>query len=194
MNFNPSISLLNGNYYLAGLWQTEKYFSDYTEIIKNSFEFKPFTNERNILLSKEMSQVESVAIHIRKGADYEKKIVRGTCDINYYNNAIAYILKRIKNPHFYIFTDNKKWVIENIKDINYTLIDWNPISGAENYLDMQLMSCCKHNIIANSTYSWWGAWLNNNLNKIVICPENWYNSKSTYFNTLDLIPDNWIKI
>ena len=193
LSYNPLISELQGEYFLSGLWQSEKYFNRYSQIIKHSFQFKAFTDEKNILLSMEMSQVSSIAIHIRKGADYERKNVKGTCDINYYNRAIEYIRERIKDPNFYIFTDNKKWVSENIKDINYTLIDWNPVSGAENYLDMQLMSCCKHNIIANSTYSWWGAWLNDNPDKLVLCPEIWYN-KSADLDTNDLIPESWIKL
>jgi len=194
MNYNPNINKLEGDYYLSGLWQSEKYFYDYKDIIKSTFMFKEFTDERNVLLSKNMSEQESIAIHIRKGADYEKKIIRGTCDINYYKSAIECIQSKIGNPQFYIFTDNKKWVNENIRDINYTLVDWNPVSGAENYLDMQLMSCCKHNIIANSTYSWWGAWLNSNRDKVIIGPKKWYNSKSPYFNTNDLIPENWIRL
>lgn len=191
--YNPLIFELKEDYYLSGLWQSEKYFNCCSELIKRSFQFKPFQDTKNILLFKELSQSESVAIHIRKGSDYNRKNVAGTCDINYYKRAIAYIHKATKDPHFYIFTDNKKWVSESINNIAYTLVDWNPVSGAENYLDMQLMSGCKHNIIANSTYSWWGAWLNDNPEKIVICPENWYN-KSSHLNTTDLIPENWIKI
>lgn len=191
--YNPKIAELQDDYYLSGLWQSEKYFNCCSELIKKSFQFKAFKETKNILLSTELSQVESVAIHIRKGSDYTRKNVIGTCDINYYKRAIEYIQSTTKDPHFYIFTDNKKWVSENIKAIDYTLVDWNPVSGVENYLDMQLMSCCKHNIIANSTYSWWGAWLNGNPDKIVLCPEDWYN-KSSRLNTTDLIPENWIRL
>jgi hypothetical protein len=193
LSYNPLISGLNGDYFLSGLWQSEKYFNGYSQLIKHSFQFKAFADEKNILLSNEMSQGASVAIHIRKGADYERKNVIGTCDINYYKRAVEYIQKRIKDPYYYIFTDNVQWVSEHIKDINYTLIDWNPVSGVENYLDMQLMSCCKHNIIANSTYSWWGAWLNGNPDKLVLCPKIWYN-KSSGLDTNDLIPESWIKL
>lgn len=193
LKFNPLISKLQGDFFLSGLWQSEKYFLDYREIIKDSFQFKKFRDEKNISLSEELSQVSSVAIHIRKGADYERKNVIGTCDKNYYKRAIKLIQKRVKEPNFYIFTDNEKWVCENITEIDYTLVNWNPTSGIENYLDMQLMSCCKHNIIANSSYSWWGAWLNSNPDKIILCPEKWYN-KHSYLNTSDLIPETWIKL
>jgi len=193
LKFNSLISKLQGDYFLSGLWQSEKYFLDSREIIKDSFQFKKFRDEKNISLSEELSQVSSVAIHIRKGADYERKNVIGTCDKNYYKRAIKLIQKRVKEPNFYIFTDNEKWVFENITEIDYTLVNWNPISGIENYLDMQLMSCCKHNIIANSSYSWWGAWLNSNPDKIILCPEKWYN-KSSCLNTSDLIPESWIKL
>ncbi|NUN81029.1 alpha-1,2-fucosyltransferase, partial [Bacteroides ovatus] len=75
-------------------------------------------------------------------------------------------------------------------DLDYTLCDWNPTSGKQNYLDMQLMSCAKHNVIANSTYSWWGAWLNENSDKIVIAPKRWFNK----IVTPDILPEQWIKI
>jgi hypothetical protein len=190
LKFNPSILLLEGDYYLEGLWQTEKLFVNIKTEIQNAFIFKKFVDMRNIELSEKLSHEESVSIHIRKGADYNKEITKGTCEPNYYQNAFQYIIGHIKNPKFYVFTDNKQWVERNIHNIEYTLIDWNPISGVDNYIDMQLMTYCKHNIIANSTYSWWGAWLNHNPQKIVIGPQKWYNR----INVKDILPDEWIKV
>lgn len=138
-----------------------------------------------------MLSENSVAIHVRKGADYQSKQNRkNTCTIDYYRLAIDYIRMHVQNPVFYVFTDNKDWVIENFTDLDYTLCDWNPTSGKQNYLDMQLMSCAKHNVIANSTYSWWGAWLNENSDKIVIAPKRWFNK----IVTPDILPEQWIKI
>lgn len=194
--FNPNIFSLKGDFYLSGNWMSEKYFFDSVEMIKESFKFKEFEDNRNILLQKEMQSCESVAIHVRKGADYNNSVNAEVCGIDYYNGAINYIKDNISNPIFYVFSDNKEWVRENFTDFNYQLVDWNPTAGNQNYLDMQLMSSAKHNIIANSTYSWWGAWLNNNKNKICILPLIWFNPhivKKTSIE-LDIAPQNWIAL
>ena len=101
---------------------------------------------------------------------------------------MKYIKKRIDTPHFYIFSNDSLWVKENLKLDNMTIVDWN--SGKDSYKDMLLMSKCKHNIIANSSFSWWGAWLNNNSNKIVISPDKWFND----IEAPDVICDEWVKI
>lgn len=192
--FNSKINQLEGNYYLEGDWQTEHYFKHCQNEIRLAFKFSKFKDERNIRISQNFAKEESVAIHVRKGADYLKKIVEGTCEPSYYIEAIKLIKQKVENPKFYIFTDNKDWVKKNITNIKYTIIDWNPTSGSNNYLDMQLMSLCKHNIIANSSYSWWGAWLNENPQKIVIGPKKWFNYQNKKFDTADLLPVKWIHL
>ena len=126
-----------------------------------------------------MQECESVAIHVRKGDDYRQRIwYQNTCPVEYYRNAVEEMKSRLKEPRFYVFTDNPDWVREHFTDFEYTLVDGNPVSGWGSHFDMQLMSCCKHNIISNSTYSWWGAYLNGNNDKIVICPNIWFNPDS----------------
>jgi hypothetical protein len=191
---DPSLLELIGDYYFEGCWQTEKYFQNIKNEIRRDFKFIPFLEEKNLLFSRKLASEQSIAIHVRKGADYIRKNTDGTCELNYYQRAIKYINENVENPKFYVFTDNQKWVKENFTDFKYEVIDWNPTSGSNSYLDMQLMSCCKHNIIANSTYSWWGAWLNNNPNKIIIGPKKWFNSVNPQYDTSDLLPDNWIKL
>lgn len=188
------IQNLSTDCYLTGYWQTEKYFKQIETIIKNCFNFRPLSDSRNIKLAAMFEQEESVSIHIRKGPDYDKIITKGTCEIDYYERAIDYILNAKTNPKFYIFTDNPNWVRSNIKKIEYTLIDWNPTAGVNNYVDMQLMSLAKNNIIANSSYSWWGAWLNKNPQKIVIAPRVWFNPKSAIKATPDIIPTSWVSL
>lgn len=199
----PSFSYTDGmekkakrNCIYRGFWQSEKYFKHCKKDIQTNFLFKAFDEPENINLSNKMANENSVAIHVRKGADYLKflELWDGTCPVEYYDCAIAYIKEQIENPVFYVFTDNPQWVKENIRDIEYTLVDWNPISGKKNFRDMQLMSCAKHNIIANSTYSWWGAWLNDNVQKIVIAPERWFKSGTFYGDTPDLVPEEWIRL
>ena len=181
------------NCIFCGLWQTELYFNFCEKDVRSNFVFTPFQDDQNIQLAEKMKNENSVAIHIRKGADYLKRnIWDGTCSVEYYNQAINYLKEHVSNPVFYLFTDNPKWVEENLKDIDYKLVDWNPVSGKQSYRDMQLMSYAKHNIIANSTYSWWGAWLNNNPQKIVVAPKIWFNpkiEKAPY-----IIPERWIRL
>lgn len=181
------------NCIFCGLWQTELYFNFCEKDVRRNFVFTPFQDDQNIQLAEKMKNENSVAIHIRKGGDYLKRnIWDGTCSVEYYNQAINYLKEHVSNPVFYLFTDNPKWVEENLKDIDYKLVDWNPVSGKQSYRDMQLMSYAKHNIIANSTYSWWGAWLNNNPQKIVVAPKIWFNpkiEKAPY-----IIPERWIRL
>ena len=181
--------------YLRGYWQTEKYFLPIEEKVRKAFEFPRFTEKNNLIVSENMRKENSVSIHIRKGGDYMRPggTGHGTCTKQYYDNAIKFIKDRVKSPVFYIFTDNKDWVKENISLEKYILVDWNPVSGPTNYRDIQLMSCCKHNIIANSSFSWWGAWLNSNKDKIVIGPEIWFNPDNRS-QPEDLICDSWIKL
>ena len=193
-HYNPAVFDLKANYYIEGYWQTEKYFNDIKNEIRKDFMFRNFDDKRNIDLLHKLQNEESVCIHVRKGPDYKKSITAGACEIDYYNRAIDLIKEKIGSPSFYVFTDNKEWVKDMFKNFKYTLIDWNPVSGPLNYLDMQLMSNCKHNIIANSSYSWWGAWLNQNPDKIVIGPKIWFAKKNIHFDSSDILPKNWIAL
>lgn len=183
----------NCNY--VGLWQTEKYFEDSKDDVRKQFSFLPFDELKNIELAKKMQNENSVAIHFRKGSDYMKfDLYQGICPPEYYLKAIQYIKEYVDAPVFYVFTDNPRWVRDNIHGVKYTMVDWNPTSGKRNFRDMQLMSCAKHNIISNSTYSWWGAWLNKNPDKIVIAPEPWFNPESIYYKDNKIVPDSWVKM
>lgn len=189
------VDKIKGNTLFYGHWQTELYFQDCAGSIRKQFVFLPFSEEKNIQCSLKMRKEESVAIHVRKGDDYNRwKSTHGICERDYYLKAINYVKEKIKNPVFYVFTDNTQWVKDNFPDFDYTLVDWNPIKGKYNFRDMQLMSCAKHNIIANSTYSWWGAWLNNNPSKIVIAPKKWVNGLEPKLAKNNIVPAEWIKM
>ncbi len=114
----------------------------------------------------------------------------GICTMDYYQQAIDIMKSKIVNPKFFIFSNDIEWCHSHLKLADAVYITGN--KGENSYRDMQLMSMCKHNIIANSSFSWWGAWLNNNPDKIVIAPAKWFNDPK--INTRDLIPDDWIKI
>ncbi len=184
------------DYYLDGYWQSEIYFKDFADQIVNTFVFPEFQNEKNINLAAELlKQNDSIAIHVRRG-DYvsspeDAKVFGGVCTIEYYKQAIAEIEKLIKQPKYIVFSDEPEWATKNLALSESTIfVDWN--CNKNSFRDMQLMTCCKHNIIANSSFSWWGAWLNRNPDKIVIAPARWTNYDSTSIR--HCAPDAWLKI
>ena len=193
-NFDKEISNLKGNYYLDGYWQTEKYFLDYQDLIRNEFKVKSDPDDINKKFINQITNSNSVSIHIRHG-DYlinsKTKTVHGVLPLSYYNQAIAIIKNKVTNPVFFVFSDDIEWAKQNLnKDVPIFFMDHN--NADKNYEDLRLMSLCKYNIIANSSFSWWGAWLNDNPNKIVIVPQQWFGDSSKNIN--DLIPKNWLKI
>lgn len=179
------------NVFFTGTWQSEKYFKNIAETIKQKFIFKVPKDEANQKLIEKITNCNAVSIHIRRG-DYLSQnwysshgVIKST---GYYDNAIHFIESKINNPYYFIFSDDINWVKENLKLINCTYINNNTANNS--YADMYLMSLCKHNIIANSTFSWWGAWLNCNENKIVVMPEKWLNTKDCN----EIYPEEWIKL
>jgi len=187
------INDLTEDCYLYGYWQTEKYFAAEAEQIRKDFTFKLPMESNNAELAQHISQVNSVSLHVRRG-DYvsnSKNIAtHGLCSLEYYLVAIQHIAKHIECPHFFIFSDDIAWVKDNLKiDFPHQYVDHN--YGAESYNDMRLMSMCKHHIIANSSFSWWGAWLNPKVDKVVIAPKCWFANKT---NIQDLIPQSWVRL
>jgi hypothetical protein len=191
-NYWSEFKRISNNTYIEGYWQSERYFKDISQHIQTQFKFKqPLTN-LNMELAQSIQLQNSVSIHIRRG-DYisNKKNLQiyNTCDINYYKNAINHILQRVSNPTFYVFSDDISWAKSFLAAYPCVFIDHN--KSKNSYIDMQLMSMCKHNIIANSSFSWWGAWLNSYNRKIVIAPKKWFYKE---ISTEDLIPKSWLKL
>ena len=177
--------------YMIGYWQSENYFNAATTTIQKEFTFRLPMSSRNLEISRRISDCNAVGLHVRRG-DYVKnektREVHGLASINYYNLAISYVSDIVDRPHLFIFSDDIDWVKINLKTNLPTLyLDHN--LGQDSYLDMRLMSLCCHQIIANSSFSWWGAWLNRSPGKIVITPKQWF---ATGVNTADLIPGDWI--
>lgn len=163
--------------YYEGSWQNEKYFKDFQNEIREAFSFKQPLSEMNLNVLDEINENNSVSIHVRRGDYLNDPAYQGVCDVPYYTNAIRYIKKRVEAPFFFIFSNDIDWCQEHITPLcdKYKIIGWN--SGKDSWADMQLMSLCKHNIIAHSSFSWWGAWLNAHESKIVVAPRGWYNEK-----------------
>lgn len=177
--FNNEVFTTESRYY-DGYWQNFKYFESQIPLLQNIFRFKIKANPKTKNLLDILDHKDgSVSIHIRRGDYLKAPNYTGLCGIEYYTKAIEYIKGKIKSPEFYIFSDDITWCKENIahllNDHNYIFVDWN--TCADSPLDMLLMSNCKHNIIANSSFSWWSACLNQNPDKIVCAPEKWTNTK-----------------
>ncbi len=156
--------------YIKGFWQDERYFNAIRQRVIEVFKFRDI-DECNLAVAEELKNCNSVSLHIRRG-DY---ITYGfpIVDVEYYKRAIEYVSDRILNPVFYVFSDDccaAESLMRNI-GVGYILITHN--KGNDSYKDMYLMSQCQHNIIANSSFSWWGAWLNQNKDRIVVAPRNW---------------------
>ena len=131
----------------------------------------------------------SVAIHIRRG-DFVKNASHGICDINYYQNAIEIIKNKIPAPTLFVFSDDLPWVQQNLKtELPIVYVSQLELDETE---ELMLMSQCQHQIIANSTFSWWGAWLNQNPEKIIIAPKKWNNRYQKHYKYL--VPEEWITL
>ncbi|MDQ3047795.1 MAG: alpha-1,2-fucosyltransferase [Bacteroidota bacterium] len=200
--YYPEIEKANKDSYLDGYWQSEKYFRGIDSEIRNDFKFLPSTDTVNIELALKIAECNSVSVHIRRG-DYVSNNVtsefHGTCSPEYYSIAMQAASLKISNPVFFVFSDDPTWVMNQkyISGKNVVLVNHN--KEDKSFEDMRLMSLCKNNIIANSSFSWWAAWLNENPGKLIFAPEKWFNPESKWFkqyniDTSEILPSEWIKI
>jgi hypothetical protein len=188
--FDPALFGLSVPIHLTGYWQSERYFQHISETIRR--ELTPVApldadNERALT---DILRSSSIAVHVRRG-DYLKSAVHGTLPVGYYRRAMDYMASRVSKPVFYVFSDEPSWVHENLHH-PAPLVQMN-INGPERgFRDIQLMSACQYHILANSSFSWWGAWMNTSSEKIVIAPKPWYLRKQ--IETPDLFPEGWVAI
>lgn len=179
--------------YFKGFYQSERFFADIEADVRKAFTFDMTqVSERSKEMAARMdADLNAVSLHIRRGDYLEPKHWENTgsvCQLPYYQNAIAAIKKQLANPVFYVFSDDLAWVRENLPLDNAVYIDWN--KGNDSWQDMMLMSHCRHHIICNSTFSWWGAWLDSHKDKTVIVPERWFRHTETPY----IYPEGWIKV
>lgn len=154
--------------YFAGVFANNCYFDNYRRELLQAFSLKDKMSEANNAMLQEITGTNSVSVHIRRG-DYVKLGL--TCNLDYYYQAINYINSKVEDAHFYIFSDDVAWVKDNLKfDNPHTFVDIN--DGKTGFCDLELMKNCSHNITANSTFSWWAAYLNQNPRKIVLAPRD----------------------
>lgn len=176
--------------YLMGYWQSERYFSDVAQTIRTDFTFRQPMSSRNLEFAEKIGAVNAVSLHVRRGdyvSDPRTTATNGVCPVSYFDTAIRYISARVTAPHFFVFSDDMEWVRANLHiDHPRHYVDHN--RGSESYNDMRLMGLCRHHIIANSSFSWWGAWLNPCEDKIVIVPQRWFANDN---DVKDLFPPGW---
>ncbi|SDR81377.1 Glycosyl transferase family 11 [Polaribacter sp. KT25b] len=187
--FNETFLNIPKNEYVKGRFQTEKYFKEIRAILLEQFVIKEKHSNSTVAFSEEIKSKEnSCSLHVRRGdfiSDRKTNSIHGTCGLHYYSEAIKLINKKYSNTHFYVFSDDLNWAKQSIKIENVTYIDHEVIP----HEDMHLMSLCKHNITANSSFSWWGAWLNTNKDKTVIAPKTWFTESEN-----EVACESWIKL
>ncbi|MEW6709009.1 MAG: alpha-1,2-fucosyltransferase [Candidatus Riflebacteria bacterium] len=192
-SYDPEILKRRGNLYLQGYWQTEKYFQPIRSLILAEFSINAAPDSNNLNLLAEIAESNSVSLHVRRSDyvnDAKTQSVYVNCSIDYYKKAVEIIKTRVAAPRFFIFSDDPDWAEKNLDFGNCRVVRGN--DGDKSVEDLRLMAHCRHNIIANSSFSWWGAWLNTNADKIVIGPAVWFKEKK--FESSDRMPDAWIKI
>lgn len=188
--FDPKIHQLNGNLIAEGHWQSERYFADIADKLRHELQpiAPPPNNVRRLL--DQIANENSVSLHVRRH-DYlscpKASANFFVCNLEYYSRAVSVIAERTMNPVFYIFSDDPGWVAKEFQ-IDFPMVLASRPQSWRAYEDLRMMSHCTHHIIANSSFSWWGAWLNPSPNKIVVAPSRWFRVEK---NTKDLIPPEW---
>lgn len=190
----PELSGLPDNVYLDGYWQSERYFKENAELIRHDLQFSnaPAAADREV--EREIQAGDSIAVHVRRGdfvSDSTISAVHGVCSRDYYYRAITLIANKLRNPRLFVFSDDPTWVKENLRTgLHAVYVTHNTENTAVQ--DFRLMSLCDHQVISNSTFSWWAAWLNANPAKTVVAPARWFASGK--FDTRDLLPADWVKL
>jgi len=180
--------------YISGYLANPVFFYQIEDVVKKEFTLKDGLNLANTKMLDKISKVNSVMVHVRRG-DYVNNDFFTSQPVSYYQKGFQKMIQKIKNPVFFFFSDDLDWTRENLGTDNETYyVDIN--NGSTDYMELALMSSCKHAIIANSTFSWWGAWLINNPEKMVIAPEKWYtNSKNQALYLKNKIyQEGWIRL
>ena len=173
--------------FLNGYWQSDKYFAPIGSVIREQICFQNIDTDAIKDREKRMRESDSVSIHVRMGDYLQCSDLYGNiCTKEYYRKAIRYISEKIENPVFYIFSDEPAKAAEMLSGYSFDMVTEN--KGADSYKDMYLMSCCKHHIIANSSFSWWGAWLDQKPGKIVVTPSRWNQLCKQH----DICCDGWV--
>jgi len=192
-DFDNAVLEVGNKTYLSGYWQSNLYFEDIAQIIRSELTPIVLPAEKDSKLMSQMLKTNSVSVHFRRGDYVTQKITatkHGSCSLQYYKTALAKMSSLVCDPHFFVFSDDMEWVKQNMAfPGETTFVDHNDSKAA--FQDLRLMSKCKNHVIANSSFSWWGAWLNVSKEKHVISPATWFADRRL---TPTLMPEFWIRI
>ena len=184
-----------GNVYLGGYWQSEKYFADIADILRKEFAVRIEPDKKSRAITGRIQSCESIGLHVRRARLAVPSLHDQThgpcCSLEYYREGVKQMASRVRDPHFFVFSDDPEWAVQNMRlDHPVEFVTHN--GDERNYEDLRLMGLCRHQIIANSSFSWWAAWLNANPAKIVFTPKQWLHRDQELVR--DLIPPEWIRI
>ena len=190
-SFDPKVLKARRNTYLVGYWQSERYFADIADLIRSEFALRHQPDGVNQRVLAEIGQANSVSLHIRRG-DYvvnpKTNRVHGVLGMDYYRTAVSFIADRVEQPHFFVFSDDTPWCRQHLK-MPFATFFMEHNGEEKDYEDLRLMRNCKHHIIANSSFSWWGAWLSEYPHKLVVAPRKWY--AEAEYDPASRFPSDW---
>lgn len=192
--YDPRFEGVNPPVLLDGYFQSERYFAAYRSQISAEFNVRPPPSLAASHLLEKIADADAICLHVRRG-DYisnpKANEYHGTCSLEYYREGLQYVSKGLGKPHCFVFSDDPYWVKENVKsDLPITVVDIHRSEQAHE--DLRLMAACQHYVIANSSLSWWGAWLGSSIDKKVVAPLRWF--KNSTNDTRDLVPSDWHRL
>jgi hypothetical protein len=189
-HFAPEILAVRGSVYMSGYWQSASYFADVASLIRDEVQVISPPEGRDAELLAIIESCAAVSVHVRRG-DYVGNATHGLCSPDYYMRGMARVREAEPQARFFLFSDDPRWAREVFgSDPAVFIVDHN--GPDKNYEDFRLMSSCRHHIIANSTFSWWAAWLSRSSGKMVIAPARWFETDA--LDTSDLLPGSWIRL
>lgn len=191
--FDPRVLSLPAPCYLHGYWQSPRYFDDVAEVLRRELTPASPLGDGARRLGERIRAVDAVSLHVRRGdylASAAASRTHGVCSLRYYQDSVAAISERVSRPVFFVFTDSPRWVQEHLR-IPFETVQVAD-HGATGPEELWLMSLCRHHVIANSSFSWWGAWLDPRPDALVVAPGRWFETDA--HDTSDLLPQGWLRV
>ncbi len=190
-DFDPGFSQCGPQTYLIGYWQSERYFAGVADLVRQELTYQRAPDAANAQWLARIRAANAVCVHVRRGDYFLPAHFRhhGLCSADYYRRAVGLMRERVANPQFFVFSDDWPWCREHLSDGDMVVVDANePEAGQD---ELRLMAACRHHVIANSSLSWWGAWLAASAGQIVVAPTPWFTHRSA---TPDLLPPRWVTL
>lgn len=190
LGYNAGFTQWGSPAYLHGYWQSERYFAPVAGVIRKAFAFPAFSSTQNAEMAQRISETQAIALHVRRG-DYLALSQHAVCDEAYYLRALDVVREGLDAPVVYVFSDDPDWAKAHLPlPCDKVVVDFN--GRDTDFEDMRLMSLCRHNVIGNSSFSWWAAWLNATPGRKVAAPEQWFGDPK--MKNPDILPPDWIRV